>query len=543
MTTAATGSEAGSLSSSDSVSLSMRLSIAELVGVARAGSTVAAIDDETRARVMASLETVLDALSRPDERIYGVTTGYGSLADTRIAPKDAAQLSRNVVLKCAVGVGEPLPEDWVRAMLLVRANSLARGVSGIRPVILETLVEMLNRGVTPYVPGKGSLGASGDLAPLAHIAIVATRGADDTPDSFSGEAWFQGELSSGATAMSAAGIPRPTLRAKEGLALTNGTTMMVAGAALALHDARRLLFHAELAAALSFEGLQARSPALDPGLHAANNQPGQIETAARLRALVAGSSLIDADPDRIQDAYSLRCTPQVLGPIHDMIGFLWGRVEASLNAASDNPLIFPGRNGERGVAVSGGNFHGAGPALWLDTLGIAVAEVANVSDRRVFRMLTPELSGGLPAMLVARPGLNGGLMSAQYTGAALVSDNKTLAHPDSVDSIPTSANQEDHVSMGANAARHTREILDNVKMVIAIEFLSAAQAIHLRPDGEERLGRGTRPVYAALRQHVEPVEVDRSLSADIERIAGLIENGTLADAAAEAIGDLWPPAG
>lgn len=541
MTIAAAGSAMGAIAAADSVSLSMRLTIPEVVTVARAGAVVAALDDETRARVSASLETVLDALSRPDAKIYGVTTGYGSLANTRIDPEDAAQLSRNVILKCAVGVGEPLPEDWVRAMLLLRANSLARGVSGVRPVIVETLVEMLNRGVTPYVPSKGSLGASGDLAPLAHIAAVATAGPDDTPDGYSGEAWFQGKLSDGATAMSAAGIPRPALKAKEGLALTNGTTMMVAGAALALHDARRLLLHAELAAALSFEGLEARSPALDPALHAANNQPGQIQTAARMRALLAGSRLVDANPDRVQDAYSLRCTPQVLGPIHDMVGFLWGRVEAALNAASDNPLVFPGENGDAGAVVSGGNFHGAGPALWLDTLGIAMADVASISDRRVFRMLTPELSGGLPAMLVGRPGLNGGLMSAQYTGAALVSDNKTLAHPDSVDSIPTCANQEDHVSMGANAARHTREILANVKIVIAIELLSAAQAIHLRPDGAERLGPGTGAVYAALRRHVEPVEIDRSLAADVGRIEALIDDGTLATAAAETLEGLWPP--
>ena len=345
----------------------------------------------------------------------------------------------------------------------------------------------------------------------------------------------------GASAMAAAKISRPGLEAKEGLALTNGTTMMVAGAALQLHDARRLLLHAELAAALSFEGLLARSAALNPALHEANRQPGQVGTAARLRALLSGSGLIDANPDRVQDAYSLRCTPQVLGPVHDMVAFLWARVEASLNAVSDNPLVFPVEGQDAGEVVSGGNFHGAGPALWLDTLGIALADVASLSDRRVFRMLTPELSGGLPAMLVESPGVHGGLMSLQYTGAALVSDNKTLAHPDSVDSVPTSANQEDHVSMGANAARHAREILDNTRTVLAIELLSAAQAIYLRPDGPDRLGTGTRAVYDAIREWVPPVIADRSLAADVARLEEAVDDGKLERAAAGSLGDLWPP--
>ena len=532
------------------VTLSRELSIPDVVAVARGGSLVRELDGNARARVEASRNTVMEALARPGARIYGITTGYGSLAGTRIAAADAARLSWNVILKCAAGTGAPLPEDWVRAMLLVRANSLALGSSGVRPAIIDTLVRMLNRGVTPVVPGKGSLGASGDLAPLAHMAAVATRSSDSDPDgdsgddpaAFSGEAWFEGRRMDGASAMAAAGISRPGLQAKEGLALTNGTTMMVAGAALQLHDARRLLLHAELAAALSFEGLLACSAALNPALHEANNQPGQIATAARLRSLLSGSGLVDADPDRVQDAYSLRCTPQVIGPVHDMTEFLWGRVEASLNAVSDNPLVFPAAGPDTGEVVSGGNFHGAGPALWLDTLGIALADVASLSDRRMFRMLTPELSAGLPAMLVESPGLRGGLMSLQYTGAALASDNKTLAHPDSVDSIPTSANQEDHVSMGANAARHTREILDNTRTVLAIELLGAAQAVHLRPDGPDRLGVGTRAVYDAVREYVPPVIEDRSLAEGVARLEAAIDSGALERAAAEALGDLWLPA-
>lgn len=515
------------------IPLSRSLSIADLVAVAREDRHVAPLGPELRARIEASRAVVDDALTRPDERIYGITTGYGSLAATSIPPADAALLSRNVILKCAVGVGAPLPRDWVRAMLLIRANSLARGVSGVRAVIVETLIEMLNRGVVPVVPGKGSLGASGDLAPLAHIALVATRGPDGLDDGFSGEAWLEGSRMSGAAAMAAAGIDRPALEAKEGLGLTNGTTMMVAGAALAVHDARRWLVHAENAAALSMEGLRALTAAFDPDLHEANNQPGQIRTAARLRALLAGSSLVDTDPDKIQDAYSVRCTPQVLGPVHDVLDFLAERTEGAMNAASDNPLVFPAVDRAPGRTVSGGNFHGAGPALWLDTLGIAMAEPANLSDRRVFRMLTPELSGGLPAMLVGEPGLNGGLMSIQYTGAALVSDNKTLAHPDSVDSIPSSANQEDHVSMGANAARHTWEILDNVKKVIAVEYVCGAQAVHLRGVGPQDLGGGTRALYETLRARIEPVLRDRPLAPDIAAVEALMEDGSL-DRAVEA---------
>lgn len=534
------------------VTLSRKLSIPDVVAVARGGAQVRELDGDARERVEASRTTVVEALARPGARIYGITTGYGALADTRIEPGDAARLSWNLILKCATGTGPPLPEDWVRAMLLVRANSLALGASGVRPAIIDTLVRMLNRGVTPVVPGKGSLGASGDLAPLAHMAAVATRspGSDPRADkgegedsaAFSGEAWFEGRRMAGASAMAAAGISRPGLQAKEGLALTNGTTMMVAGAALQLHDARRLLLHAELAAALSFEALLARSAALNPELHEANNQPGQIGTATRLRSLLSGSGLVDADADRVQDAYSLRCTPQVIGPVHDMVGFLWGRAEASLNAVSDNPLVFPAAGREPGAFVSGGNFHGAGPALWLDTLGIALADIASLSDRRMFRMLTPELSAGLPAMLAESPGLHGGLMSLQYTGAALVSDNKTLAHPDSVDSIPTSANQEDHVSMGANAARHAGEILDNTRTVLAIELLGAAQAVYLRPGGSDRLGAGTRAVYEAVRECVPPVTEDRSLAEDVARLEAAIDSGTLERAAAGALGDLWPPA-
>ncbi|MDX1395929.1 MAG: histidine ammonia-lyase [Gemmatimonadota bacterium] len=533
--------DAASLADSSVSVTGADLGIEELVAVARARASVAPLDAEVRAKAERSRAWVAEAVTRTDETIYGVNTGFGSLATTRIRPDRQRTLSRNVILKCMVGVGEPLPEDWVRAMILVRANSLACGVSGVRPVIIDTLIAMLEKGVVPVIPSKGSLGASGDLAPLAHLAAVATRGPTEMEEDASGEAWYEGARLSGEEAMAAAGIERPLVEAKEGLALTNGTTMMAAGAALALHDARRVLTHAEIAAALMMEGLRALSEAFHPDLHAANNQPGQVRTAARIRALLAGSRLIDSDPEKVQDAYSVRCTAQVLGPIHDMLGFLGERIEAALNAASDNPLIFPDRaDHPTRKAISGGNFHGAGPALWLDTLGIAIAEAGNISDRRVFRALTPELSGGLPAMLIEEAGLHGGLMTVQYTGAALVSDNKTLAHPDSVDSIPSSANQEDHVSMGANAARHAREIVENVRRIVAIELVAAAQAVWLRPDGPARLGSGTAPVYEALREQIRPVTADRPLAPDIAAVERLIDSGALVRAAERGVGGPLP---
>jgi len=308
--------------------------------------------------------------------------------------------------------------------------------------------------------------------------------------------------------------------------------MMVGIGALALYDSERLLLHAEISAALSMEALMAKSDALHPALHEANGQPGQIHAAADLRNLLEGSRLIDGEPARVQDAYSVRCTPQVLGPIHDVLAFLRGRFTAAINAASDNPLIFPDLSGD-GRAVQGGNFHGQGPAMWLDFLGIAIAEAASIAERRVFRLLTPELSGGLPPMLISNPGLNSGLMVAQYTAAALVSDNKTLAHPDSVDSIPSSANQEDHVSMGANGARHCREIVDNVRFVIAIELLAAAQGVDLREDGPARLAPATAAVHARIRERVAFVDTDRELTPDIEALAEAIDAGVLLETAGE----------
>ena len=508
------------------------LTIQQLVDVARAGNHVDALDPPTIKRMEASVAMVKEALSADAPPLYGVTTGFGPLAQVRIEPDQARKLTRNVVLSSMVGVGRPLEEEVVRAMMLIRINTFAKGFSGVRPVIAETLRKMLNERVIPYVPSKGSLGASGDLAPLAHIAAVLSRGEEPDNEKFSGQAFYEGELLTGSDAMKQAGLERIVLEPKEGLGLTNGTNFMVAAAALGIHDARNLLRHAELAAAMSFEALAGTTAALDERLHMANGQHGQIQTARTLRMLLGGSKLADSLPDMVQDAYSLRCTPQILGPIRDILDFLGERITPALNAATDNPLFF----GE-GDAVSGGNFHGQGPALWLDTLSISVAQMGTVSERRTFRMTTPGLNNGLPPMLVGTYGLDSGMMMPQYTAAALVSDNKTLAHPDSVDTIPSSANQEDHVSMGANAARHTLEIIENVQHILAIEFLTGAQAIDLREDGPNKLGVGTKAAYTQIRKVVEYLEHDRPLSPDIESLFSLIASGKLIVAAEEELGE------
>jgi len=520
------------------------LTIEDVVAVARHGARVAPLSNTVRDRMQRSRDWVKAAIRQDGKVVYGVNTGFGSLATQQIAAEQTRQLSRNLVLTCVSGVGRPLPVEIVRAMMTIRVNMLAKGHSGARPVVAQTLVDMLNAGVTPVVPRKGSLGASGDLAPLAHIAVVMTRDIQDKnagdikgeSGGYSGQAWLGGELLSGAEAMACAGIDRLILEAKEGLALTNGLDFMSAAGAVAVHNAENLVRHAEIAAALSLEALLGLSAAFHPALHAASGQPGQQKTAANIRTLIEGSRLVDSSPGRVQDAYSLRCIPQVLGPIRDALAFLRQRFTVALNAATDNPLIFLDLPGDSsGRSISGGNFHGQGPAMWLDFLGIALAEASSIAERRIFRLLTPELNGGLPSMLVPTSGLDSGLMMVQYTAAALVSDNKTLAHPDSVDSIPSCANQEDHVSMGPNAARHALEIVDNVRHVIAIELLTAAQGIDLRPDGPARLGRGTAAAYAAVRERVNFLAHDRETTSSIENLADLIHSGELLEAVRDAV--------
>jgi histidine ammonia-lyase len=497
------------------------LTIEEINDVARDKAMVKPLGQETKARMTATQQWLDDVIQKKNTVFYGINTGFGSHANETIDPDQAGILSRNVILADVAGIGDPIPKTFVRAMMVIRANTMAGGPSGVRPVVVETLIKMLNKGVTPYVPEKGSLGASGDLVPLAAIAAVATCDADG--GGYSGKAWYEGELMSGDAAMCKAGISRLKLIAKEGNSMINGTAFMAAIGCLAVERCEKLIQHGEIAAAMSLEAMLAASAAFHPSLHKAANQKGQISVAKNLRNLMHGSRLVDST-DRVQDAYSLRCIPQVLGPVKDTVAFARGFIERTLNASIDNPLILESNGEEPYLCVSGGNFHGEGLAFMMDFLSIVMSEVANISERRSFALLTPALNYGLPSMLIPANGLNTGLMVAQYAAAALVSDNKTLAHPDSVDSIPTSANQEDHVSMGANGARHLWEILENVTHVIAIEFLCAAQAVDLREDGPQRLGKGSRIAHRIVRKSVDFYEKDKEMTPDIAWLAQLIKS-------------------
>jgi histidine ammonia-lyase len=407
--------------------------------------------------------------------------------------------------------------------MLIRANQLALGLSGVRPEVVETLLEMLARGVVPVVPSQGSLGASGDLAPLAHLALVMCRaeGREDPPAA-SGRAWFDGRLVSGAEAMRLAGIARLVLAPKEGLALTNAASFSTAITCLACADARRLTRAALAAAAVSYDALMGASGALNADYHLARGHPGQIRAAARLRDLLEGSTLLDAG-DQLQDAYSLRCTPQVVGPALEVLEFVEAIVARELNAATDNPLILDGQ------AVSGGNFHGEPIGLAADYLKVALAEVGAVSERRTFRLLSPHVNAGLPAMLVppeAPLGLHSGLMMLQYTAASLVLENAGLAAPDSVRSLPTSADQEDHNANAATAARHLAEVAENLRTILAIEFLAAVQALdlRLRQMPSRQPGRGVGAAREALRRRVPFLDRDRPLEPDIRSVAELLRD-------------------
>ena len=495
------------------------LTIEEVVAVAHGKTGVAPLGEATRA-VMETTQRWLSAeIQKEGTLFYGINTGFGSHANAAIDSSQASLLSRNVVLSDVAAVGDPLPKEIVRAMMLIRANSIAGGPSGVRPLVVETLIEMINKHVVPFVPHKGSLGASGDLALLAAIAAVAT--CDLGGGGYSGKAWYAGELMTGEEAMTKAGIPRLEMIAKEGNALINGTSFMTAAGCLMIDRCEKLIQHAEIAAGLSMDALLAVSSALHPAIHEASKQGGQVATATHLRRLLKGSRLIDST-ERVQDAYSLRCTPQIVGPVRDTVAFARGYIERTLNASIDNPLIFPAEGEQRYICLSGGAFHGEGLAFMMDFLSIAIAELASLSERRTFMLLDPNLNHGLPSMLIPSNGLNTGLMVAQYIQAAMVSDNKTLAHPDSVDSIPTSANQEDHVSMGANGARHLMEIVRNVTYVLGIELMCAAQAIDLRENGVAEMGEGTRIAYRKVREHVLFYDRDKEMTPAFEAMADLI---------------------
>jgi histidine ammonia-lyase len=472
---------------------------------------------------MAHARALVDGVQ--GEHTYGVNTGFGRFVSAHIPEDLAEELQLRLLRSHACGVGEPYPDDVVRAAMLLRANTLAKGFSGAHVSTVELLLECLNRGVLPRVPARGSVGASGDLAPLAHLALPLVG---------EGQATVAGQLLSGADALRAVGLEPIRLASKEGLSLVNGTQFMSAMAALGVVRARRLAGTADLACALSLEALQGSRTSFLPAVHAARPLKGQQEAAANVWRLLDGSAIIESHRwcDKVQDAYSLRCAPQVHGASRDLLDYVEATVAVELNAATDNPLVLV----DEGLIVSAGNFHGQPLAFALDTLAMAVAELASISERRVERLVNPSLSEGLPPFLVEEGGLNSGFMIPQYVAAALVSENKVLAHPASVDSIPTSAGQEDHVSMGNAAGLKALRVLDNAERALAIELLAGAQAIEflapLHP------GDGVRAVHDAVRELSPRLVEDRSLSADIEAVAEAVRDGSILRAAESRVGVL-----
>jgi histidine ammonia-lyase len=460
--------------------------------------------------------------------VYAVNTGFGGLVDVRISPAQVLDLQRNLVRSHAAGVGAPLPRDAVRAMMLLRAAVMATGHTGARPQVCEFLCKMLEAGVHPVIPSRGSVGASGDLAPLAHLALALMG---------EGIAEYRGENMPSAVALGKARLSPLNLQAKEGLSLINGTQHMTAVGALALYDAIHTCAIADIAGAMSLEALKGTMRAFDERVLGTRPHPGAQKTGAFLRRLLADSEIAESHRDcgKVQDAYSLRCMPQVHGASRDLLGFARNVVELEANSCTDNPLVFADDAGapDVGELISGGNFHGQPVAQALDVAAIAVAELADISERRLERMINPHYSNGLPPFLTPESGLNSGFMAAQYSAAALVSENKVLCHPASVDSIPTSAGAEDHVSMGPTSALKLVQIHDHVRTVLAIELLAAAQGLDLRLP--LRPGRFLQPVWAAIRKMVPPMFRDRPIHTDIAAVRGLIDDGTLLAAASPAL--------
>ena len=488
------------------------LTIDAVERVARGGAAVA-LAGRAREQIAAS-RALIDRVVAEERPTYGVNTGFGRFVDVHIDADQVTDLQLNLLRSHACGVGEPFPDEVVRAATLLRANALAKGTSGVREDTVELLLGLLREDVVPVVPSRGSLGASGDLAPLAHLGLVLVG---------EGEARHGGETLPAADALDRAGLRPITLGAKEGLALINGTQFMAAIGALAVARARRLAQVADLAAAQSIEAVRGSRTPFSPELQALRPHPGQTASAANLFRLLDDSEIVASHRwcGRVQDAYSLRCSPQVHGAARDAIEYAAGAVAVELNAATDNPLVLA----DRDEVLSNGNFHGEPVAIPLDTLKIGLAELAGISERRVERMLNPTMSNGLPAFLTADGGLNSGFMIAQYVAASLVAENKVLSHPASVDSIPTSAGQEDHVSMGATAAVHLWQVCANAERVLAVELLCGAQGLDfLAP---HRPGPGVAHLHAAVRRRSAHLDRDRSLAADIEAVAAAIRDGSL----------------
>jgi histidine ammonia-lyase len=500
------------------------LTIADVWGVAVGGEPVA-LAESAHERMRASRALVEEVAHGDGHHTYGVNTGFGRFVSTEIPEELAAELQLRLLRSHACGVGEPYPPTIVRAALLLRANTLAKGYSGARVETAELLVELLNRGVLPFVPSRGSVGASGDLAPLAHLALPLVG---------EGEAEVDGELLPGADALARVGLAPIRLEAKEGLSLINGTQFMAAFCSLGVVRARRLAAAADIACAQSLEALQGSCVAFGPEVQALRPLPGQAAAAANLVRLLEGSSIMEAHRwcDKVQDAYSLRCAPQVHGAARDLLAYVEGTVGVELNAATDNPLVLF----ESGELVSNGNFHGQPLAFALDAMAMAVSELASISERRLERLVNPSLSDGLPAFLTLDGGLNSGFMIPQYVAAALVSESKSLCHPASVDSIPTSAGQEDHVSMGNASGLKAWQVLANAERAVAIELLAGAQAVEfLAPLAP---GHGARAAHDFVRGLSPRLRDDRPLSRDIEAVAEGIRDGSLQDAVEAEVGAL-----
>ncbi len=475
---------------------------------------------------------VVDEWIKGGEVVYGVTTGFGEFSNIRIASSDNETLQDNLIMSHSAGVGDPLPLDVVRAMIILRLNALTKGFSGIRLQTLEFIKKVYNSGITPIIPSKGSVGSSGDLVQLSHLVLTLMG---------KGKVLFEDVMMDSYLALKKIGLEPIDLGAKEGLALINGTQMMTSYAALILHEATQLCKLVDIAAAMSIEALRGTDTAYDKRIHELRPHPGQSIVAENLRKLLSGSEIREShrnnDP-RVQDAYSLRCIPQVHGASRDTINYAYKVITTEINSVTDNPLVLP----DEKIHLEGGNFHGQPIALVMDFVGIALAEFANISERRIERMVNGNLSG-LPRFLTKHGGLNSGMMIAQYTAASLVSENKVLAHPASVDSIPTSANQEDHNSMGSISAQKALQILKNTQNVIAIELMVAAQgidfsSINIESGKNMKPGKGVMAAYKIIREHVPYLETDRVLSDDIKKCLNLLTNGSVIDATEKKIGKI-----
>ena len=479
------------------------------------------ISDEAGKKI-SKCRKIVDEIVEKNITRYGINTGFGKFSNVIIDKKDTIELQKNIVLSHAVGIGEPFPQKIAKGVMLLKLNSFLQGYSGVRFEVVRTLISMINKNVIPYIPEKGSVGASGDLAPLAHMALAMTG---------QGKAYFEGKLMSGESALKKAGIPVLELRQKEGLAILNGTQVMASVLGASLLEAEKLIKSADIIGSLSLEALKGSPSAFDERIHMARPHKGQIDTAFNLRMLLKGSKIVKSHKDcpKVQDAYSLRCMPQVHGAVKDTYNHAKKILETEMNSVTDNPLVFDSGN----EVISGGNFHGEPLAFVSDFMTIAVSELASISERRIEYMLDTSTSDGLPAFLTSKGGLNSGFMMTQVTAAALVSENKVLSHPASVDSIPTSANKEDHVSMGAHAARKLYEVCSNTNTVLAIELLCAAQGLDFR--GSENTSSALKKVIKEIRNRISFMKSDRFIQPDIIKAGDLISQSKLIEAAENSV--------